>query len=90
MVPVSVLDLSLVTTGTPPSASLRNSIDLAKHVDGLGYRRYWLAEHQHMGVAGLLFAIFWSSILSATVLVARWWALASGQKLPAATNEPVG
>ncbi len=37
---------------------------------------FWLAEHQGMGVAGLLFAIFWSSILSAAVLVARWWALA--------------
>jgi len=48
MVPVSVLDLSLVTTATPPSASLRNSIDLAKHVDGLGYRRYWLAEHHSL------------------------------------------
>lgn len=37
---------------------------------------YWLAEHQGMGVAGLLFAIFWSSILSAAVLVVRWWAFA--------------
>jgi len=38
---------------------------------------YWLAEHQGMGVAGLLFAIFWSSVLSAAVLLARWWALAN-------------
>ncbi|MBL8542886.1 MAG: MATE family efflux transporter [Hyphomonadaceae bacterium] len=37
---------------------------------------YWLAEHQGMGVAGLLFAIFWSSVVSAGVLVLRWWALA--------------
>jgi MATE family multidrug resistance protein len=37
---------------------------------------YWLAEHQHMGVAGLLFAIFWSSVVSAAVLIARWWVLA--------------
>jgi hypothetical protein len=37
---------------------------------------YWLAEHQGMGVAGLLFAIFWSSILSAAVLLLRWWMLA--------------
>lgn len=41
---------------------------------------YWLAEHQHMGVAGLLFAIFWSSVLSAAVLVARWAVLARPQK----------
>jgi MATE family multidrug resistance protein len=37
---------------------------------------YWLAEYQGMGVAGLLFAIFWASVLSAAVLVARWAALA--------------
>jgi multidrug resistance protein, MATE family len=36
---------------------------------------YWLAEHQGMGVAGLLFAIFWASVVSAAVLIARWWAL---------------
>jgi MATE family multidrug resistance protein len=41
---------------------------------------FWLAEHQGMGVAGLLFAIFWSSVLSAAVLLLRWWALA--RKLP--------
>lgn len=37
---------------------------------------YWLAEVQGQGVAGLLFAIFWSSVLSAAVLIARWWWLA--------------
>ena len=36
---------------------------------------YWLAERQGMGVAGLLFAIFWASVASAAVLLARWWAL---------------
>lgn len=48
MLPLSVLDLSVVTTGAPPSAALRNSIDLARHVDGLGYVRYWLAEHHNL------------------------------------------
>jgi multidrug resistance protein, MATE family len=33
---------------------------------------YWLAERQQMGVAGLLLAIFWASVLSAAVLLARW------------------
>ncbi len=37
---------------------------------------FWLAEVQGMGVAGLLLAIFWASVLSAAVLIARWWALA--------------
>ncbi|MBV5270915.1 MAG: LLM class flavin-dependent oxidoreductase [Afipia sp.] len=48
MTPLSVLDLSVVTTGTPPAQSLRNSIDLAKHADRLGYTRYWLAEHHSL------------------------------------------
>lgn len=48
MTPLSVLDLSVVTTGTPPAQSLRNSIDLAKHADQLGFTRYWLAEHHNL------------------------------------------
>jgi luciferase family oxidoreductase group 1 len=48
MLPLSVLDLSVVTTATRPAAALRNSIDLARHVDELGYVRYWLAEHHNL------------------------------------------
>ncbi|UFZ01572.1 LLM class flavin-dependent oxidoreductase [Bradyrhizobium ontarionense] len=48
MIPLSVLDLSVTTTATKPSAALRNSIDLARHVDQLGYVRYWLAEHHSL------------------------------------------
>src|SRR5437660_10930860 len=48
MTDLSVLDLSTVTTGTPPSKALRNSIDLARHADRLGYSRYWLAEHHNL------------------------------------------
>ncbi len=36
---------------------------------------YWLAEREGMGVAGLLLAIFWASVLSVFVLILRWWAL---------------
>ena len=48
MTPLSVLDLSVVTTGTKPAQALRNSIDLAQHTDRLGYVRYWLAEHHNL------------------------------------------
>src|ERR1700742_1471897 len=48
MIPLSVLDLSVVTSATKPAAALRNSIDLARHVDRLGYTRYWLAEHHNL------------------------------------------
>ncbi len=48
MIALSVLDLSPVTTATPASAALRNSLDLARLADRLGYHRYWLAEHHNL------------------------------------------
>src|SRR6187549_420866 len=48
MVPVSVLDLSPVTTGSSGPQALRNSLDLARHADRLGFTRYWVAEHHSM------------------------------------------
>jgi luciferase family oxidoreductase group 1 len=45
---LSVLDLSPVTTATPPAAALNNTLDLARFADGLGYTRYWLAEHHNL------------------------------------------
>ena len=48
MIPLSILDLSVVTTATRPATALRNSIDLARHADQLGYVRYWLAEHHNL------------------------------------------
>ncbi|MEZ5971066.1 MAG: MATE family efflux transporter [Hyphomonadaceae bacterium] len=50
---------------------------------------YWLAEHQHMGVKGLLFAIFISSVVSAVVLLLRWWAIADKPAKAIAPEEPV-
>ncbi|HVG50776.1 MAG TPA: LLM class flavin-dependent oxidoreductase [Xanthobacteraceae bacterium] len=48
MLPLSVLDLSPVTTGGSGPESLRNSIDLGKLADRLGYTRYWVAEHHNL------------------------------------------
>ncbi|MGZ3411798.1 MAG: LLM class flavin-dependent oxidoreductase [Xanthobacteraceae bacterium] len=48
MLPLSVLDLAPVTTGGSGPESLRNSIDLAKLADRLGYTRYWVAEHHNL------------------------------------------
>jgi luciferase family oxidoreductase group 1 len=42
---VSVLDQSPVAEGSTGSAALRNTIDLARLTDDLGYHRYWVAEH---------------------------------------------
>jgi luciferase family oxidoreductase group 1 len=46
---LSVLDLSPIPSGFTAGDALRNSIDLARHAEGLGYRRYWLAEHHNAG-----------------------------------------
>ncbi|MEQ1729549.1 MAG: LLM class flavin-dependent oxidoreductase [Vicinamibacterales bacterium] len=42
---LSVLDQSPVSDGMTAGQALRNSIDLARAVDHLGYARYWVAEH---------------------------------------------
>jgi luciferase family oxidoreductase group 1 len=47
-IPYSVLDLSPIIQGGTPTESLRNTLDLARHVEKLGYNRYWLAEHHNM------------------------------------------
>jgi luciferase family oxidoreductase group 1 len=43
--PLSVLDQSPISEGSVGGDALRNSIDLAQHVEALGYERYWIAEH---------------------------------------------
>lgn len=45
---LSVLDVSPVSAGSNSSRALRNTLDLARLVDGLGYGRYWLAEHHNL------------------------------------------
>src|SRR4029077_18940214 len=52
MIPFSVLDLSPIAQGSLPAEALRNTLDLARHAEAWGYRRYWLAEHHNMpGIA---------------------------------------
>jgi luciferase family oxidoreductase group 1 len=45
---LSVLDLSPVTTGGSGPISLKNTLDLARLADALGYLRYWVAEHHNL------------------------------------------
>lgn len=45
MSPISVLDLSPVLAGSTEGQALRDTIELARHAERLGFERYWLAEH---------------------------------------------
>ncbi|WP_432562184.1 LLM class flavin-dependent oxidoreductase [Kineococcus sp. SYSU DK003] len=66
-VPLSVLDLSPVPSGSGASAALRASVDLARAVEGLGYHRYWLAEHHNLaGVASSAPAVLVAAVAAAT------------------------
>jgi luciferase family oxidoreductase group 1 len=44
----SVLDLATVLADKTPADSFKNSVDLARHAERLGYTRFWLAEHHNM------------------------------------------
>jgi luciferase family oxidoreductase group 1 len=58
MLPLSVLDLSPVAEGSDAGRSLRNSADLARHTERLGYKRFWMAEHHSMpGIASAATAV---------------------------------
>src|SRR3979490_578261 len=58
MVPFSVLDLSPITQGSDAAHSFRNTLDLARHAEGWGFRRFWLAEHHGMpGIASAATAV---------------------------------
>jgi len=58
MPPLSVLDLAFVVEGATAAIALRNSLDLAQHVEQWGYRRFWLAEHHNMvGIASAATAV---------------------------------
>ena len=67
MVPLSVLDLSPITEGGDAGQSLRNSLDLARHVEVLGYRRFWMAEHHNLpGIASAATAVALAHIAAGT------------------------
>lgn len=67
MIPLSVLDLSPVPEGATAGQALRNSIDLARHVETLGYNRYWMAEHHNMpGIASAATAVALAHVAVAT------------------------
>ena len=70
MIPLSVLDLSPVPQGSDVARSLKNTLDLARHAERLGYRRYWLAEHHNMpGIASAATAVVIGHVAAGTTSI---------------------
>ncbi|MFE2939234.1 LLM class flavin-dependent oxidoreductase [Streptomyces sp. NPDC059255] len=51
-VPLSALEVAMVQAGADPAATLRDTAAFAGHLDRLGYRRLWYAEHHHSPAIG--------------------------------------
>ncbi|RWO60464.1 LLM class flavin-dependent oxidoreductase [Mesorhizobium sp.] len=70
MTALSVLDLSPIVEGSNASRSLANSLDLARHAERLGYRRYWLAEHHNMpGIASAATSVVIAHVAGGTTTI---------------------
>src|SRR5687768_18057863 len=44
---LSVLDQSTASQGRSQDAAIRETLELARHCDALGYHRYWVSEHHN-------------------------------------------
>jgi luciferase family oxidoreductase group 1 len=65
--PLSVLDVAPVPDNSSVGPALRATIDLARLVERLGFRRFWVAEHHNMpGVASSAPAVLVGQIAAAT------------------------
>ncbi len=70
MVPLSILDLSPIVEGGNAGQSLRNSLDLARHCEALGYPRFWMAEHHNLpGIASAATAVALAHIAAGTAKI---------------------
>ena len=67
-IPLSILDLVMVNAvDGSPGQSMRNSLDLARHAERWGYKRYWLAEHHNTkGIASTATSVLVGFIASGT------------------------
>jgi luciferase family oxidoreductase group 1 len=65
--PLSVLDLAPIVDGASAGEALRNSLDLAQHVERWGYNRFWLAEHHNtVGIASAATAVVIAHVAAGT------------------------
>ncbi len=66
-VPLSVLDLAIVSDGATSAAALADTTTLARHAEALGYTRFWVAEHHNMpSIASTTPAVLIAHLAAAT------------------------
>jgi alkanesulfonate monooxygenase SsuD/methylene tetrahydromethanopterin reductase-like flavin-dependent oxidoreductase (luciferase family) len=64
---ISILDLAPIREGDSAAGAFRNSLDLARHAEGWGYKRFWLAEHHSIpGIASAATAVVIGHIAGGT------------------------
>jgi luciferase family oxidoreductase group 1 len=64
---LSVLDQSTVAKGATQDTAIRETLELARHCDALGYHRYWVSEHHNSGsIVGTAPEVLMAAIASTT------------------------
>lgn len=67
MIPLSILDLSPICEGGSVAESFAHTVDIARHAERWGFRRYWLAEHHGMpGIGSSATAVLIGHVAGAT------------------------
>jgi luciferase family oxidoreductase group 1 len=65
--PLSILDLAPIVEGSTPGEALTRSLDLARHAERRGYRRFWLAEHHNAtGIASAATSVVIAHVAAGT------------------------
>lgn len=66
-IPLSVLDLAPIRQHGNAAETFKNSVDLARHADELGFHRFWLAEHHNIdGIASAATSVLIGHVAGAT------------------------
>jgi alkanesulfonate monooxygenase SsuD/methylene tetrahydromethanopterin reductase-like flavin-dependent oxidoreductase (luciferase family) len=91
-IPLSVLDLVPISSGSTAAQALANTVDLARRAERAGYQRYWLAEHHlNPGVAGTTPALVIALVAAATSRIrVGSGAVLMGHQTPLAVVEQFG
>ena len=67
---LSILDLAPITQGSTAATALRHSLDLARHAEQWGYKRFWVAEHHNMpGIASAATAVVIAHVAQGTTTI---------------------